>query len=87
MQAAEKTNTGEGAKGKKVRTTSDDAVGKSVSEKSKSTGGKCVGENSTGGKPGATRSDPNPFESSSEGCVSHTNTLEVLLHLYHLIPS
>ena len=34
-------NTGEGVKGKKVRTTSDDAGGKSVSEKSKSTGGKC----------------------------------------------
>ena len=35
------TSTGEGVKGKKVRTTSDDAGGKFVSEKSKSTGGKC----------------------------------------------
>jgi hypothetical protein len=35
------TNTGEGVKGKKVRTTSDDVGGKSVSEKSKFTGGKC----------------------------------------------
>jgi len=40
----EKTNTGEGGKGKRVRTTSDDTGGKSVSEKSKSTGGQCVGE-------------------------------------------
>ena len=31
---AEKTNTVEGGKGKKVRTTSDDAGGKFVSEKS-----------------------------------------------------
>ena len=30
-----KTNTGEGDKGKKVRTTSDDAGGKAVSEKRK----------------------------------------------------
>ena len=49
---AEKTNTGEGDKGKRVRTTSDDAGGKSVSEKSKSVGGKCVSEISTGGKSG-----------------------------------
>ena len=47
---AEKTSTGEGGKGKRVRTTSDDAGGKSVSEKSKSAGGKCVSENATGGK-------------------------------------
>jgi hypothetical protein len=39
-------STGEGVKGKKVRTISDDAGGKSVSEKSKFTGGKCVSENS-----------------------------------------
>ncbi len=32
-------STGEGVKGKKVRTTSGDAGGKSVSEMSKSTGG------------------------------------------------
>jgi len=49
------TNTGDGVKGKKVRTTSDDAGGKSVSEKSESTCGKCVSENSTGGKSGVTR--------------------------------
>ena len=62
----EETNTGEGVKGKKVRTTSDDAGGKSVSEMSKSTGRKCVSENSTfvGGKPGATRTSNNPFEAS-----------------------
>ena len=58
------TNTGEGVKGKQARTTSDDAGGKSVSEKSKSTGGKCVSENSTGGRPGATRTSHNPFEAS-----------------------
>ena len=58
------TNTGEGDKDKKVRTTSDDAGGKSVSEKSKSTGEKCVSENSTGGKPGATPTSRNPFEAS-----------------------
>ena len=51
----EQTNTGEGGKGKRVRTTSDDAGGKSVSEKSKSGGGKCVSENSTGGKSGVIR--------------------------------
>ena len=42
---AKKTNTVEGGKGKKVRTTSDDTGGKSVSEKSKSVGEKCVSEN------------------------------------------
>ena len=36
----ERTNTGEGGKGKRVRTTSDETGGKSVSEKSKSVGGK-----------------------------------------------
>ena len=61
-QCDEKTNTGEGCKGKSVRTTSDDSGGKSVSEESKSTGGKCVGENSTGWKPGITRKSSNPFE-------------------------
>ena len=35
-----------------------------MSEKSKSTGGKCLSENSTGGKPGATRTSCNPFETS-----------------------
>ena len=48
VKCAEKTNTGEGAEGKKVRTTSDDTPGgKSVSEKSKSVGAKCVSDNST----------------------------------------
>ena len=59
-----KTNTGEGGKGKRVRTTSYDAGGKSVSEKSKSVGGKCLSENSTGGKSGVIRSSGNPFETS-----------------------
>ncbi len=36
-----------------------------MSEKSKSTVGKCVSENSKGGKPGATRTSNNPFETSS----------------------
>ncbi len=63
-QSSGNTNTGEGVKGKKAKTTSHDAGGKSVSEKSKSTGGKCVSENSTGGKPGATRTSNNPFEAS-----------------------
>ena len=57
------TNTGEGVKGKRAGLPHD-AGGKSVSEKSKSTGGKCVSENSTGGKPGATRTSNNPFEAS-----------------------
>jgi len=60
----EKTNTGEGGKGKRVRTTSHDAGGKSVSEESKSVGGKCVGENSTGGKSGVIRNSDNIFEVS-----------------------
>jgi hypothetical protein len=59
----EKTNTGEGGKGKRVRTTSDDPGGKSVSE-SKSAGGKCVGQNSTGGKSGVIPNSGNPFEVS-----------------------
>ena len=60
----EKRNTGQGGKGKKVRTTSDDSCGQSVSEKFESTGGKCVSEKSTGGKPGTTRSNRHPFETS-----------------------
>jgi hypothetical protein len=58
------TNTGEGGKGKKVRTTSDDAGEKPVNEKSKSTVGQCVSEKSSGGKLGATRTSRNPFEAS-----------------------
>ena len=40
----EKTNTGEGVKGKRGRTVSDDVGGKSLSETSKSVCGQCVGE-------------------------------------------
>ena len=43
---------------------SDDVGGQSVSEKSQSTGGKCVSENTSGGKPGVTRTSRNPFEVS-----------------------
>ena len=50
VKRSDKTNTGEGGKGKKGRTVSDDAGGKSLSEKSKSVSGQCVGENSTGVK-------------------------------------
>ena len=52
---AEKTDTGEGVKGKKVRNTSDDVA---VSEKSKSVGAKCVRENSTDGNSGTKRLVP-----------------------------
>ena len=71
-----KTNTGEGVKGKKVRTTSDDVGGKSVSENSKSTGGKCVSENSTGGiprEPGVTRTSHN--RSRSQELRNHNTSL------------
>ena len=50
VKSNEKTNTGEGGKGKRGRTVSDDAGGKSLSETSKSVCGQCVGENSTGVK-------------------------------------
>ncbi len=43
----EKTNTGEGGKGKRGRTASDDAGGKSLCETPKSARGQCVGESST----------------------------------------
>jgi hypothetical protein len=46
----EKTNTGEGDKGKRDRTVSDDSGGKSLSDTSTSVCGQCVGENSTGVK-------------------------------------
>ena len=46
----EKTNTGEGGKGKRGRTASDDVGGKSLSDTSTSTCGQCVGETSTGVK-------------------------------------
>ena len=44
----EKTNTGEGGKGKRGRTDSDDVGGKSLSDTSTSARGQCVGESSTG---------------------------------------
>jgi hypothetical protein len=50
VKSDEKTNTGEGVKGKRGRTASDDEGGKSLSETSKSVCGQCVGENSTGAK-------------------------------------
>ena len=46
----EKTNTGEGGKGKRGRTDSDDEGGKSLSDTSTSTCGQCVGESSTGAR-------------------------------------
>ncbi len=46
----EKTNTGEGDKGKRGRTASDDVGGKSLSDTSTSVRGQCVGEFSTGAK-------------------------------------
>ncbi len=64
VKHAGNTNTGEVVKGKKARTVSDDVGGKSVSEKSRSTGEKCAGENSTGVKPGATRTSNNPLPHS-----------------------
>ena len=50
VKSNEKTNTGEGGKGKRDRTVSDDAGGKSLSETSKPVCGQCVGESSTGAK-------------------------------------
>ena len=46
----EKTNKGEGGKGKRGRTASDDTGGKSLSDTSTSARGQCVGESSTGAK-------------------------------------
>ncbi len=40
----DQTNTAEGGKGKRGRTTSDDAGGKSLSDTSTSVRGQCVGE-------------------------------------------
>ncbi len=60
----EKTNTGEGGKGKRGRTVSDDAGGKSLSETSKSERGQSVGERSTGAKSTAIRTSVNIFEVS-----------------------
>ncbi len=50
MKRNEKTNTGEGDKGKRDRTVSDDTGGKSLSDTSTFARGQCVGESSTGAK-------------------------------------
>ena len=64
VKRSDKTNTGEGGKGKKGRTVSDDAGGKSLSETSKSARGQCVGESSTGVKSAVIRTSVNIFETS-----------------------
>jgi hypothetical protein len=64
VKSDEKTNTGEGSKGKRGRTASDDAGGKSLSETYKSARGQCVGENSTGAKSAVIRSSVNIFQVS-----------------------
>ena len=46
VKRSDKTNTGEGGKGKKSRTVSDDSGGKSLSDTSTSARGQCVGESS-----------------------------------------
>ena len=69
-KSAEKTNTGEGDKGKRGRTVSVDVGGKllqkSLSENSKTVCGQCVGEKSTGAviHSNVIRSNSNIFESS-----------------------
>ena len=60
----EKSNTGEGDKGKKGRTASDDAGGKSLSDTSTSARGQCVGESSTGAKSTVIHTSVNIFEVS-----------------------
>ncbi len=60
----EKTNTGEGVKGKRGRTVSDDTSGKSLSDTSTSSCGQCVGESSTGVKSTVIRTSVNIFEVS-----------------------
>ena len=60
----DKTNTGEGDKGKKGRAVSDDAGGKSLTETHRSARGQCVGESSTGAKSAAIRTNVNIFEAS-----------------------
>ena len=64
VKSNEKTNTGEGGKGKRGRTVSDDVGGKSLSETSKSERGQCVGESSTGAKSTVVLTSVNIFESS-----------------------
>ncbi len=60
----EKTNTGEGVKGKRGRDASDDTGGKSLSDTSTSTCGQCVGESSTGVKSTVIHTSVNIFEAS-----------------------
>ncbi len=60
----EKTNTGEGDKGKRGRTVSDDTDGKSLSDTSTSAREQCVGESSTGVKSTTIRTSVNIFEAS-----------------------
>ncbi len=60
----EKTNTGEGVKGKRDRTALDDEGGKSLSDTSTSTRGQCVGESSTGVKSTVIHTSVNIFETS-----------------------
>ena len=60
----EKTNTGEGVKGKRGRTVSDDTGGKSLSDTSTSVRGQCVGESSTGVKSTVIHTSVNIFETS-----------------------
>ncbi len=64
VKSNEKTNTGEGVKGKRGRTDSDDVGGKSLSETTKSDCGQCVGESSTGVKSTVIHTSVNIFETS-----------------------
>ena len=69
MKRNEKTNTGEGDKGKRGRTASDDTGGKSLSDTSTSARGQCVGESSTGAK--ATAILGWPLETCAENFPCH----------------
>ena len=60
----EKTNTGEGGKGKRDTTTSDDSGGKSLSDTFTSACGQCVGESSSGVKSTVILTSVNIFEES-----------------------
>jgi hypothetical protein len=65
VKSNEKTNTGEGDKGKRGRTVTDDAGVKSLSVTSKSVSRQCVGESSTGVKSTVIRTSVNIFEVSN----------------------
>ena len=71
VKSNEKTNTGEGDKGKRGRTASDDSGGKSLSETSKSGCGQCVGENSTGVKSTVIHTSVNIFEVSKRDKIQY----------------